>query len=152
MLLSSLCFSKKVGQLQLCRHILEKNSFLLTMRLSKGGIHTNMLCKFMLHMIIGNLYGPYIITEKRCGNITRNTKISQQPSKTYNLCGSSSKGPKFGLRTRMRYSCLFLGLPCNRRRDKKNAISRDGTSIYWVTRASGVWVSMKLKQIIMHIE
>jgi len=26
-----------------------------------------MLCKFMLHWIIGNLYASCIITEKRCG-------------------------------------------------------------------------------------
>jgi len=31
----------------------------------------------MLHMIIGNLYGSCIITEKKCGGITRNnTKLA----------------------------------------------------------------------------
>jgi hypothetical protein len=54
--------------------------------------------------------------------------------------------------TRMRYSCLLLGLPCNRRRAKKNAVSSDGTFIYWVTRPSGFRVSMKLKRTIMRIE
>jgi len=138
MLLSSLCFSEEVSQLQLRRHILERNSFLLIVRPSKEGIHTNMLCKFMLHRIIGNLYGSGIITEKRCGNITGNTKISQQPSKLDNLCRSSSKGSKFSLCTRARYSCLFLGLPCNRRRTKKNAVSCDRASIIRVTRPSRV--------------
>jgi hypothetical protein len=64
MLLSSLCFSKKVSQLQLRGHILERDSLLLTMRPSKEGIHTNMLCKFMLHRIIGNLYAP-VLSQRR---------------------------------------------------------------------------------------
>jgi hypothetical protein len=67
-----------------------------------------MLCKFMLHGIISNLYGSYIITEKRCGNITRNTLIRQQPSKPHNLCSSSSsKGLKFDLHTRAKYNCFL---------------------------------------------
>ena len=121
----------------------------MTMRSSKEGINTNMFSKFMLHRIISNLYSSCIVTKKRCGDITRNPKISQQPSKPYNLC-SSSKGSKFCLCTRMRYNCLFLGHPC-KRRAKKNGISCDGTTICWVTRPSGVRVSMKLERTILSL-
>ena len=88
----------------------------MTMRPSKEGINTNMFSKFMLHKIIGNLYSSCIVTKKRCGDITRNPKISQQPSKPYNFCSSSGKCSKFGLCTGMRYNSLFLGLLGNRRR------------------------------------
>jgi hypothetical protein len=92
------------------------------------------------------LYDSCIITKKRRGGITWNTKISQQPSKPYNLLSSSSQCSKFCLCTRPRYICLLLRLPCKRRWAKKNAVSCDGTMIRWVTRPSGVRVSMKLKR------
>jgi hypothetical protein len=98
-----------------------------------------MFCEFMLYSIIGNLYGSRIVTEKWHGGITRNTKISQQSSKPYNLCSSSGKCSKFYLYTRTRYNYLLLRLPCNRRA-KKDAIACDRTTVHWVTHPSGVRV------------
>jgi len=67
-----------------------------------------MLCKFMINdSQDGNLYGSCINTEKRWGNITRNAKISQQPSKPYNLCTSSSKCLKFCLLERDTDACFL---------------------------------------------
>ena len=152
MLLSSLCFSEEIIQLQLIRHISKSNGLLMTMRPSKEGINTNMFSKFMLHRIISNLYSSCIVTKKRCGDITRNPKISQQPTKPYNLWSSSGKCSKFCLYTRARYSYLLLRLPCNRRGAKKNTISGDGMMIRWVTRPSGVRVSIELKRTITGIE
>jgi hypothetical protein len=51
MLLSCLCFNEEISQLQLRRHILKSNGFLMTMRPGKEGIDTDMLGKFMLHRI-----------------------------------------------------------------------------------------------------
>ena len=122
------------------------------MRPSKGGINTNILCKFMLHMIIENMYGSSIITKKMYGIITRNTKISQQPSKPYNLRSGGSKCSKFCLCTGPRYRYLFLGLPCKRRRTKKNAITSDRTTICQITCSNGGRVSKKLKRTITGIK
>jgi hypothetical protein len=60
------------------------------------------------------LDGSYVVKKKKCGGITRNTKINQQPSKPYNLCNSSSKCSKFYVYTRTGYNCLLLGLPGER--------------------------------------
>jgi hypothetical protein len=89
---------------------------LMTMRLSKEGIDTNMLCKFVLHRIVSNMDDSSVITQKRCGGIARNPKINQQPSKSYNFCSNGGKCSKFGLCIGTRYNGLFLRLPGNRRR------------------------------------
>ena len=62
MLLSILRLSKEVSQLQLGWHILKSNGMLITMIPSKESINTDMLGKFMLHRIIGNLYSSCIVT------------------------------------------------------------------------------------------
>ena len=123
---------------------------LLTMRPSKEGINTNMLCKFVLHRIIGNLDGSSVITKKRCGGSTRIPKLANT-TKAIQFYSSSGKCSKFGLYTRTRYIGLFLGLPGNRRRAKKNTIPSYGTTICRVTCPSGVRVSMMLKWTITSI-
>jgi hypothetical protein len=151
MLLSSLCYSEKVSQLQLWRHILERNSFLMTMRPSKEG--NTPIC-FVSSCFTGLLKIVWLLYYHRedVWKHHKKCQISQQPSKPYNLCNTSSKSLKFDLCTRTRYNCLLPGLPCSSRRDRKNAISRDGTSICWATHPSWVRVSMNLKWTITHIE
>jgi hypothetical protein len=61
MFLLSLYFSEEVGQMQLGWHILKSNGMLIKIRPSKESIDINMLGKFMLHRIIGNLYSSCII-------------------------------------------------------------------------------------------
>ena len=150
MLLSSLCLSEEISQLQLRRYISKSNGLLMTMRPSKEDINTNMFSKFMLHRIIGNLNGSSVVTQKRCGDITRNPQISQQPSKPYNSCSSSGKCSKFSHCTRTRYNSLFLGLPGNRRGAKKNAVPCYGTTICRVTCPSGVstFVPKRLQNLV----
>jgi hypothetical protein len=75
MMLSSLCFGEEISKLQFGRHILKSNSFLMTMRPCKGGVNTDMFSEFMLDRIIGNLDGSSVITKKRRGGITGNSKI-----------------------------------------------------------------------------
>ena len=77
MLLSSLGFREKISQLQLRGYILKINCLLMTVRTSEKGINTNMLSKLMFDRVIGNLYGSSVIAQKRCGCITRYTKISE---------------------------------------------------------------------------
>ena len=152
MLLSSLCFSEEICQLQFGRHILKINCFLMTMRPSKGSINTDILCKLMFHGIIGNLYSSSIVTKKRSGSITRDAKISQQPPKPYNPRSSGGKCAKFSLCTGPRDSCLLLGLPCKRRRTKKYAITGYRAAIGGITCPSGIRVSIQSKRAITSIK
>jgi hypothetical protein len=141
--LSSLFFSEKNQPSTVLRQVPKNNCFLWSMRLSEANINANIL----FHKVIGNMYGAGIVTKQRCGGTTRYTKISQQPSKPYNLWSSGRKCSKFCLYTRMRHGCLLLRLPC-KRRTRKNEIACDRAMIHWVTCPSGVGISMKLKHTI----
>src|SRR6266498_3402358 len=99
----------------------------------------------MFYRVIGNLDGSCVITKKRRGIFALYTNISQQPTKPNNLRGCGGKSSKFSFSAGPRDSCLFLGLPCNERSPKKDAISCNGAPINWITRPGRIRISVKLE-------
>ena len=87
-------------------------------------IHTNVLGQLMLDRI-NNLKGASTVTVKRCGRGNADTKILKHPAKPDELPNRSRQNMKLSLNTRAGDSSLFLGLPDNQRRTKKDTVAKN---------------------------
>jgi hypothetical protein len=145
MLLSSLRFSEEVGQLQLGWHILKNNGMLITMKPSKESIDTN---NETIH--ITSFTGSLAIYIAPVLSHRRGVAASQEIPKSANNHQSHMISKVVVASARSSASVLerdttacFLDFHAI---GEDPRVPCDGTTICWVTRPSGVRVSMKLKR------
>ncbi|KAH7690437.1 hypothetical protein IHE45_02G047000 [Dioscorea alata] len=106
----------------------------------------------MLDRIGSNLKSSSTITMNRNGRNDRYTKILQNRTQPEHLLDSRSQRTNLSLSTRLGNSSLLLGLPNNKRRSKKNAITSDRDPIIRRASPGSIRIGLQLESGLAWVE